>query len=130
MLREKGKLRQGNRLQTRQRALISNQIPPTLDLGLSSPQNYKNINFHCLSHAVCAILLRQPKLPRSSPGPYSERSLLYTRGTYSVVCRSAAPASSGSCSQIQIPEPCSGLPQIVSSLQQHPYVVPGMQMKM
>lgn len=44
-------------LQTRKRGFTRNRTLLDLNLKLSSLQNYEKINFCCVSHVVCGILL-------------------------------------------------------------------------
>lgn len=49
--------REGGLVQVEQRSLRRNHICQHLDLGLTSLYNHENINFFCISHPVCSILL-------------------------------------------------------------------------
>lgn len=65
----------------------------------SSLQNCEKINSCCLSHTVSGILLWQPEQTTTPPRPDFEKSLLFIRGTQSVVC---SPAASGNLSEFRI----------------------------
>lgn len=52
---------EGGCLQARKTALTRHRTLLGIDLGLSSFQNWEKIDFYCLSHAVCGILLWQHK---------------------------------------------------------------------
>lgn len=83
---------EGNHLQSRKRALITNQISPYLDLRLLRLQNCEKIDLCFLSHLISDILLLQPEQAKTNCFylffclvNFSSRSMHFFCGGYSVL---------------------------------------------